>query len=109
MFIPVQWLFFASSTYVWVQYVWHTGLFVKLYGKTLFNCFFFCLERGICLPTILLWLLFVYIEASLRLKSIKTIDLCRPFAAHCIGYPMVTLGFGFKSYLGFKWRMVRIN
>lgn len=24
-FIPVQWLFFAASTYVWVQYVWHTG------------------------------------------------------------------------------------
>lgn len=25
MFLPVQWLFFAASTYVWVQYVWHTG------------------------------------------------------------------------------------
>lgn len=25
LFIPVQWLFFAASTYVWVQYVWHTG------------------------------------------------------------------------------------
>ncbi|KAJ8289458.1 hypothetical protein GJAV_G00001520 [Gymnothorax javanicus] len=24
LFIPVQWLFFAASTYVWVQYVWHT-------------------------------------------------------------------------------------
>ncbi|CAD6216440.1 GSCOCG00004598001-RA-CDS [Cotesia congregata] len=24
-FIPVHWLFFAASTYVWVQYVWHTG------------------------------------------------------------------------------------
>lgn len=23
--IPVQWLFFFASTYVWVQYVWHTG------------------------------------------------------------------------------------
>jgi hypothetical protein len=31
-------------------------------------------------------------------------DLCRPFAAHCIGYPMVTLGFGFKSYIGYKFR-----
>lgn len=35
----------------------------------------------------------------------KTIDLCRPFAAHCIGYPMVTLGFGFKTYLAYKWRL----
>ena len=25
LFIPIQWLFFAASTYVWVQYVWHTG------------------------------------------------------------------------------------
>jgi len=28
------------------------------------------------------------------------LDLCRPFAAHCIGYPMVSLGYGFKSYVG---------
>lgn len=26
-FIPVHWLFFAASTYVWVQYVWHTGMY----------------------------------------------------------------------------------
>ncbi|VDO92088.1 unnamed protein product [Soboliphyme baturini] len=25
VFIPVQWLFFIASTYVWVQYVWHAG------------------------------------------------------------------------------------
>lgn len=31
-------------------------------------------------------------------------DLCRPFAAHCIGYPVVTLGFGFKSYIGYRIR-----
>jgi Macoilin family len=31
-------------------------------------------------------------------------DLCRPFAAHCVGYPVVSLGFGFKSYLGFRIR-----
>merc|ERR1719361_1207621 len=35
LFIPVHWLFFAASTYVWVQYVWHT-------------------EKGICLPTVFL-------------------------------------------------------
>ncbi|XP_060067723.1 macoilin-like [Ylistrum balloti] len=90
LFIPVQWLFFAASTYVWVQYVWHT-------------------ERGICLPTVSLWLLFVYIEASVRLREFKSLpfnlDLCRPFAAHCIGYPVVTLGFGFKSYISYKMRL----
>lgn len=26
-FIPAQWLFFVASTYVWVQFVWHTGKF----------------------------------------------------------------------------------
>jgi len=90
LFIPVQWLFFAASTYVWVQYVWHT-------------------ERGVCLPTVSLWLLFVYIEASVRLREFKSLpfhlDLCRPFAAHCIGYPVVTLGFGFKSYISYRMRV----
>lgn len=88
-FIPVQWLFFAASTYVWVQYVWHT-------------------EKGICAPTVVLWLLFVYMEAAVRLRDLRHLpfhlDLCRPFAAHCIGYPVVTLGFGFKSYVGYRLR-----
>merc|ERR1719233_1243064 len=35
------------------------------------------------------------------------LDLCRPFAAHCIGYPVVTLGFGFKSYVGYRMRQRR--
>ncbi|XP_015267142.1 PREDICTED: macoilin isoform X2 [Gekko japonicus] len=88
LFIPIQWLFFAASTYVWVQYVWHT-------------------ERGVCLPTVSLWILFVYIEAAIRFKDLKNfhVDLCRPFAAHCIGYPVVTLGFGFKSYVSYKMRL----
>lgn len=90
LYVPVQWLYFAASTYVWVQYVWHT-------------------DRGICLPTISLWLLFVYVETSLRLRDLKCfpfhVDLCRPFAVHCIGYPMVTLGFGFKSYVSYKLRL----
>lgn len=71
------------------------------------------LDRGVCLPTVFLWVLFVYIEASVRLKELKnmsfTMDLCRPFAAHCIGYPVVTLGFGMKSYVSYKMRMVGYN
>ncbi|KAF5893197.1 macoilin-1 [Clarias magur] len=88
LFIPMQWLFFAASTYVWVQYVWHT-------------------ERGVCLPTVSLWILFVYIEAAIRFKDLRNfhVGLCRPFAAHCIGYPVVTLGFGFKSYVSYKMRL----
>ncbi|XP_035793522.1 macoilin-1-like isoform X1 [Anopheles albimanus] len=87
-FIPVQWLFFVASTYVWVQYVWHT-------------------DKGICLPTIILWILFIYLEAWIRWKDSRNLphlDLCRPFAAHCIGYPVVTIGFGFKSYVGYRIR-----
>uniref|UniRef100_A0A336LT64 Macoilin n=1 Tax=Culicoides sonorensis TaxID=179676 RepID=A0A336LT64_CULSO len=87
-FIPAQWLFFVASTYVWVQFVWHT-------------------DRGVCLPTIVLWVIFVYLEAAVRWKdnrSMPHLDLCRPFAAHCIGYPVVTLGFGFKSYVGYRIR-----
>ena len=33
LFIPVHWLFFAASTYVWVQFVWHTGKPKKLKGE----------------------------------------------------------------------------
>ncbi|KAJ1522174.1 hypothetical protein ONE63_002484 [Megalurothrips usitatus] len=88
-FIPVHWLFFAASTYVWVQYVWHT-------------------EKGLCLPTCILWMVFVYMEVAVRLRDVRHmpfhLDLCRPFAAHCIGYPVVTLGFGFKSYVGYRMR-----
>lgn len=46
-------------------------------------------------------------EAKIRWKdnrNLPHLDLCRPFAAHCIGYPMVTLGFGFKSYIGYRIR-----
>ncbi|KXJ17085.1 macoilin isoform X2 [Exaiptasia diaphana] len=92
--LPVHWLFFAASTYVWVQFVWHT-------------------DRGLCLPTVSLWLLFVYVEASVRLRELKSLpfhlDLCRPFAAHCIGYPVVTLGYGVKSYVGYKMRQRKMT
>ncbi|XP_063984203.1 macoilin-1 [Diachasmimorpha longicaudata] len=88
-FIPVHWLFFAASTYVWVQHIWHT-------------------DKGVCLPTVMLWLIFIYIEAAVRLRDLRYmpshLDLCRPFAAHCIGYPVVTLGFGFKSYVSYRMR-----
>jgi len=91
LFVPIQWLYFAASTYVWVQYVWHS-------------------DRGLCIQTVSLWFLCVYIEMSLRLKDFKCLpmfqfDLCRPFAAHCIGYPVITLGFGCKTYFAYKLRL----
>nr|CAB3263586.1 macoilin [Phallusia mammillata] len=90
LFIPIQWLFFMASTYVWIHYVWHT-------------------DKGICLPTVSLWLFFMYIEATMRLRDLKNspfhIELCKPFAAHCIGHPVVTLGIGLKSYVLYRLRL----
>ncbi|XP_030750477.1 macoilin-1 [Sitophilus oryzae] len=88
-FIPVNWLFFVASSYVWIQYVWHT-------------------DKGFNAPSVILWMIFLYLESSVRIRDLKYLpghlDLCRPFAAHCIGYPVVTLGFGFKSYVGYRMR-----
>lgn len=43
-------------------------------------------DKGVCLPTVMLWLLFLYIEAAVRLRDLRHmpfhLDLCRPFAAH---------------------------
>lgn len=98
-FIPINWLFFLASTYVWVQYVWHAGKYLLL-SYRLLNYFFFsnengsnCLwifiwtavEKGCCMPMIFLWTVFLYLEGAVRWRNDKTIphiDLCRPFAAH---------------------------
>ena len=57
----------------------------KHFDSDMLHCFYF-LDRGPCMATISLWLVFVYVEASVRLREIKSVpfhlDLCRPFAAH---------------------------
>ncbi|XP_047243574.1 macoilin-1 isoform X3 [Girardinichthys multiradiatus] len=81
IFVPLHWLFFVASTYVLFNYIWHT-------------------EKGICISTVSLWILLVYTEASLRLKDLNTShpNLSHLFAAHCIGYPVVYLGFDATCY-----------
>ncbi|XP_029903755.1 macoilin [Myripristis murdjan] len=81
IFVPLHWLFFVASTYVLFNYIWHT-------------------EKGICISTVSLWILLVYTEASLRLKDLKNshANLSHLFAAHCIGYPVVYLGFDATCY-----------
>ncbi|KAM9354443.1 macoilin-1 [Pholidichthys leucotaenia] len=81
IFVPLHWLFFVASTYVLFNYIWHT-------------------EKGICISTVSLWVVIVYTEASLRLKDLKTShpNLSHLFAAHCIGYPVVYLGFDATCY-----------
>uniref|UniRef100_H3CEX8 Si:dkey-12h9.6 n=1 Tax=Tetraodon nigroviridis TaxID=99883 RepID=H3CEX8_TETNG len=81
IFVPLHWLFFVASTYVLFNYIWHS-------------------EKGVCISTVSLWILLVYTEASLRLKDLKTsyANLSHLFAAHCIGYPVVYLGFYATCY-----------
>ncbi|XP_066532709.1 macoilin [Hoplias malabaricus] len=89
IFVPLHWLFFAASTYVLLNYMWHT-------------------EKGICMSTVTLWILLVYTEASLRLRDLKNpyANLSHLFAAHCIGYPLVYMGFDVTCYFSsiFKLR-----
>lgn len=40
----------------------------------------------------------VALTAAFTHPSLLTSDLCRPLAAHCIGYPVITLGFGLRTY-----------
>ncbi|KAM3861398.1 macoilin-1 [Diretmus argenteus] len=81
IFVPLHWLFFVASTYVLFNYIWHT-------------------EKGVCISTVSLWILLVYTEASIRLKDLKSsqANLSHLFAAHCIGYPVVYLGFDATCY-----------
>ncbi|XP_041830954.1 macoilin-1 [Melanotaenia boesemani] len=81
IFVPLHWLFFVASTYVLFNYIWHT-------------------EKGICISSVSLWILLVYTEASLRLRDLNTShpNLSHLFAAHCIGYPVVYLGFDATCY-----------
>lgn len=120
-FIPVSWLFFLASTYVWVQYVWHAGEWMLPASKSeskssrvqnLIYTFFSDVDfdefadKGFCLPTIFLWMLFLYLEGAVRWrddsKNIPHVDLCRPFAAHwyvCGPSPLCDWPSAFTKYI----------
>lgn len=69
-----------NNCYLCIIYL-RFSLVVKLY-----QWFIFISEKGVCFPTVVLWLLFVYMEAAVRLRDLRHLpfhlDLCRPFAAH---------------------------
>ncbi|KAI5712406.1 hypothetical protein M8J76_009642 [Diaphorina citri] len=77
-FIPVQYLFFAASTWVWVHYIYNN-------------------ERGLTASTLILYFIIILLESSVKFKPehrhALNINLCKPFAAHCIGFPIVTFSF----------------
>ncbi|KAM9704169.1 macoilin-1 [Menidia menidia] len=81
IFVPLYWLFFVASSYVLIIYIWHT-------------------EKGICISTVSLWILLVYMEALLRLKDLSTShpNISHLLAAHCVGFPVVSLWFDTTCY-----------
>lgn len=62
-------------------------------------------DRGLCVPTVALCCLVAYVEGGMRATerggalAAGGLELTRPLAAHCVGYPVVTLGFSFKVRL----------
>jgi len=82
-FIPSSWIFFVASTYVWTQ---------QLISP----------ERGIGLPMLALWMVFVYVESCIRVHYPGD-HWGRVLGSNCIGYPVVMLGFGFKSCMKLHW------
>lgn len=66
-FLPIQWIFFLSSSYVWLKYIWYT-------------------DRGFSYLTILISLFIIYVEAFIRLRELKSLihqsEISRSFSAH---------------------------
>ncbi|VDK48642.1 unnamed protein product [Anisakis simplex] len=142
--LPVQLLLFLASTYVWVQFVWHTGGVLSSWlglrdssscGAVSTPELGLASVGGTLTPgrecvsssssssspssasstsrsfsssssSSMLGGFGVALTAAFAHSSSLTSDLCRPFAAHCIGYPVVTLGFGLKTYMSL-WRFKR--
>lgn len=73
------WLFLAASSCVWFEVMRNT-------------------DHMLGYSAMALWMFFVYIEISYRLNS-QLLNISRPFAAHCIGYPVVTISFLIKHQI----------
>ncbi|CAJ0919044.1 unnamed protein product, partial [Mesorhabditis belari] len=133
LFIPVRFLIFIASTYVWLNLVWHTnGGFVRTVSSML-------ADRSQGAPIIFLWGLFIFVEVSVRLRcdylalsrdgplgfifgvshsqlvSCHQVQGMAPvfprvmnefFGAHCIGYPLVIISFSLRYYFK-EWRLRR--
>ncbi|KAI6182991.1 hypothetical protein M3Y97_00439800 [Aphelenchoides bicaudatus] len=114
LFVPVQVLVFIASTYVWIQFVYQStergfctpsfllwGLFVgfEYAVRSRFDQSTLYLTRGS-------WVtagLFspdgtdnIFVGDSQ--ETLSRFEIYKPFAAHCLGFPIVTLGFRIKNY-----------
>ncbi|KAI6230131.1 Macoilin-2 [Aphelenchoides fujianensis] len=121
LFIPVQVLMFIASTYVWIQFVYQSndrgfctpsfllwGLFVGF--EYLVRCRF---DQSTLYLTRSSWItagMFSTGTESIMLGNAadasSRFEIYKPFAAHCLGYPIVTLGFRVKSFFS-SWRLKR--
>lgn len=85
-----KFLWLVLGLFLFVNVLWKIPIRYERHECVLYGFYINCLdlpvctERGVCLPTVSLWILFVYIEAAIRFKDLKDfhVDLCRPFAAH---------------------------
>ncbi|KAI6178080.1 Macoilin-2 [Aphelenchoides besseyi] len=121
LFIPVQVLMFIASTYVWIQFVYQSnergfctpsfllwGLFVGF--EYLVRCRFdqstLYLTRGSWVTAGLFSTGTESILVGDAADASSHFEIYKPFAAHCLGYPIVTLGFRVKSFFS-SWRLRR--
>jgi hypothetical protein len=86
--MPMSWVLFLGSSLVWLQFAFQA-------------------DRGFCLPTVALCAIFLYVEVSIRFRDYARMypivaQILKPFASHCIGYPMVTIGFHIKAFISGK-------
>ncbi|WKX91826.1 hypothetical protein Q1695_010116 [Nippostrongylus brasiliensis] len=127
LFIPVKFLVFLASTYVWVHVIWHThGGFLRTLSAMI--------HEKQCFSALVSWIFIVAFEAGIRLKCfhleivgsdvpflhylcpscLQTQGLAPViprslnsfFGAHCIGYPLVIISFSLRYYFK-EWRIRR--
>ncbi|CAD5210152.1 unnamed protein product [Bursaphelenchus xylophilus] len=119
LFIPVQVLLFLASTYVWIQFVYQSterGFCASsLLLWSAFVGFEYLIRSRLDQTTLYLtrgsWItagMFSNGAESIQIgtSSAERLEVYRPFAAHCLGYPIVTLGFRVKSFFS-SWRLKR--
>lgn len=127
LFIPVKFLVFLASTYVWVHVIWHShGGFLRTLSALI--------HEKQCFSALLFWVFIVAFEAGIRLKCVHLeivgsdvpfLNYLCPsclqtqglapviprnlnvfFGAHCIGYPLVIVSFSLRYYFK-EWRIRR--
>ncbi|KAK0428254.1 hypothetical protein QR680_010695 [Steinernema hermaphroditum] len=121
LFIPVPLLLFVASSYVWIHHIWQSSdrtlSTTALLSYVTVILFEYIWRYGYESP----WLPYRSLATALGLSRTRKLDcydspsadsfpwpllMCRPFAAHCIGYPIVMFGFEARAFWT-NWRLKR--